>query len=277
MRRIFFLAVFVALLMSSSARAQLVDDYNPPKTTCCWAATARNLSDQMLDWNQLGRFHAADEELKKLPPAPGRVVFLGDSITEGWALDQYFPGKPYVNRGIGGQTTPQMLVRLYPDAIDLKPAAVIILAGTNDIAQNTGPETLTMVEENMMAITELAQRHGIKVILCSVMPISNYTMVPARRVMRSGPGAAGGWTAPPAPTPQIRSLQRPPDQILQLDAWMKAYAASVGATYADYFSAVVDDKGMFKEGFSDDGLHPNDRGFALMAPVAEAAIEKALQ
>lgn len=277
MRRILFLAVFVALLMSSSARAQLVDDYNPPKTTCCWAATARNLSDQMLDWNQLGRFHAADEELKKQPPVPGRVVFLGDSITEGWALDQYFPGKPYVNRGIGGQTTPQMLVRLYPDVIDLKPAAVIILAGTNDIAQNTGPETLTMVEENMMAITELAHRHGIKVILCSVMPISNYTMMPARRVMRSGPGAAGGWTAPPAPTPQIRSVQRPPDQILQLDAWMKAYAASAGATYADYFSAVVDDKGMFKEGFSDDGLHPNDRGFALMAPVAEAAIDKALQ
>jgi lysophospholipase L1-like esterase len=277
MRRIRFLAVFVALLTSSSARAQLVDDYNPPKTTCCWAATARNLSDQMLDWNQLGRFHAADEELKKQPAASGRVVFLGDSITEGWPLDQYFPGKPYVNRGIGGQTTPQMLVRLYPDVIDLKPAAVIILAGTNDIAQNTGPETLTMVEENMMAITELAQRHGIKVILCSVMPISNYTMVPARRVMRSGPGAAGGWTSPPAPTPQIRSLQRPPDQILQLDAWMKAYAASAGATYADYFSAVVDDKGMFKEGFSDDGLHPNDRGFALMAPVAEAAIDKALQ
>jgi lysophospholipase L1-like esterase len=277
MRRILFLAVFVALLLSSSARAQLVEDYNPPKTTCCWAATARNLSDQMLDWNQLGRFHAADEELKKQPPAPGRVVFLGDSITEGWALDQYFPGKPYVNRGIGGQTTPQMLVRLYPDVIDLKPAAVIILAGTNDIAQNTGPETLTMVEENMMAITELAQRHGIKVILCSVMPISNYTMLPVRRVMRSGPRAAGGWTAPPAPTPQIRSLQRPPDQILQLDAWMKAYAASAGAVYADYFSAVVDDKGMFKEGFSDDGLHPNDRGFALMAPVAEAAIEKALQ
>jgi lysophospholipase L1-like esterase len=277
MRRILFLAVFVGLLMSSSARAQLVEDYNPPKTTCCWAATARNLSDQMLDWNQLGRFHAADEDLQKQPADPRRVIFLGDSITEGWALDEYFPGKPYVNRGIGGQTTPQMLVRLYPDVIDLKPAAVIILAGTNDIAQNTGPETLTMVEENMMAITELAQRHGIKVILCSVMPISNYTMVPARRVMRSGLGAAGGWTAPPAPTPQIRSVQRPPDQILQLDAWMKAYAASAGATYADYFSAVVDDKGMFKEGFSDDGLHPNDRGFALMAPVAEAAIEKALQ
>jgi lysophospholipase L1-like esterase len=277
MRRILFLAVFVALLTSSSARAQLVDDYSPPKTTCCWAATARNLSDQMLDWNQLGRFHAADEELKKQPADPRRVVFLGDSITEGWALDEYFPGKSYVNRGIGGQTTPQMLVRLYPDVIDLKPAAVIILAGTNDIAQNTGPETLTMVEENLMAITELAQRHGIKVILCSVMPISNYTMVPVRRVMRSGPGAAGGWTAPPAPTPQIRSVQRPPDQILQLDAWMKAYAASAGATYADYFSAVVDDKGMFKEGFSDDGLHPNDHGFALMAPVAEAAIEKALQ
>jgi lysophospholipase L1-like esterase len=277
MSRTLVLVLLFLALTGPSAQAQLVQDYNPHKTSCCWGVTARTLADQMLDWNQLGRFHAADEELKKLPPDPKRVVFLGDSITEGWALDLSFPGKAYVNRGIGGQTTPQMLVRLYPDVIDLKPAAVIILAGTNDIAQNTGPETLTMVKENLMAITELAQRHGIKVILCSVMPISNYTMVPARRVMRSGAGAAGGWTAPPAPTPQMRTIQRPPDQILELDAWMKAYAASAGAVYADYFSAVVDDKGMFKEGFSDDGLHPNDRGFALMAPVAEAAIEKALQ
>jgi len=276
MRKTFPLFV-TGLLLAVAAQAQVVDEYKAPRGACCLPGAAQHLVDQLQDWNMLGTFYAANEELKKQPAAPGRVVFLGDSITEGWALDQYFPGKPYVNRGIGGQTTPQMLVRLYPDVIDLKPAAVIILAGTNDIAQNTGPETLTMVEENLMAITELAQRHGIKVILCSVMPISNYTMVPVRRVMRSGPGAAGGWTSPPAPTPQIRSVQRPPDQILQLDAWMKADAASAGAVYADYFSAVVDDKGMFKEGFSDDGLHPNDRGFALMAPVAEAAIDKALQ
>ena len=105
---------------------------------------------------------------------PKRVVFLGDSITDFWNLAESFPGKPYVNRGIGGQTTPQMLVRLYPDVIDLKPAAVVLLAGTNDIARNTGPATAEMIEQNIMAITELAQLHGIKVILCSVLPVSDY-------------------------------------------------------------------------------------------------------
>jgi lysophospholipase L1-like esterase len=279
MLRALFVALSFILLAGTPARAQLVDDYNPPRSNCCWLATARTLADQMMDWNQLGRFHQADEDLMKQPVDSKRVVFLGDSITEGWHLDQSFPGKPYVNRGIGGQTTPQMLVRMYPDVIDLKPAAVIILAGTNDVAQNTGPETLTMVEENLMAITELAQRHGIKVILCAVMPVSDYTFMPVRRGGQGGaPSGPGG---PPqtaaAPPRHIQTIQRPPAQILQLDAWMKSYAASAGAVYADYFSAVVDDKGMFREGFSDDGLHPNAQGFALLAPVAEAAIEKVLQ
>jgi lysophospholipase L1-like esterase len=120
-----------------------------------------------------------------------------------------------------------------------------------------------------MALTELAQRHGIKVILCAVMPVNDYTLVPPRRGLRTR-------AAPPA-VRQIRTIQRPPDQILQLDAWMKGYAASAGAVYADYFAAVVDDKGIFKQGYSDDGLHPNGQGFALLAPVAESAIEKALQ
>jgi lysophospholipase L1-like esterase len=273
MSRNLILAVFLVVLTGSSARAQLVENYDPPRTTCCWAATAKTLSDQMQDWNQLGWFHAANQELLKQPPDSHRVIFLGDSITQAWALDQSFPGKPYVNRGIGGQTTPQMLVRMYPDVLDLKPAALIVLAGTNDIAQNTGPETLTMVEENLMAITELAQRHGIKVILCSVLPISDYALMPPRRGLRTVQRPA----AESAPPRQIRTLQRPPQQILELDSWMKSYAAGVGAIYADYFSAVADDKGMFKEGYSDDGLHPNDQGFALLAPVAEAAIEKALQ
>ena len=129
----------------------------------------------MQDWNQLGRYYADNQRLKQLPPEPGRVVFLGDSITDGWKLAQYFPGKPYVNRGISGQTTPQMLVRMFPDVIALKPAALLVYAGTNDIAGNTGPSTLTMIEDNLQAITELAQAHGIKVILCSVTPVSDYT------------------------------------------------------------------------------------------------------
>ncbi len=275
MLRALLVALFFTLLVGMPSHAQLVDDYDPPRSNCCWLATAKTLADQMQDWNQLGRFHQADLDLIKGAADPKRVVFLGDSITEAWQLDQAFPGKPYVNRGIGGQTTPQMLVRMYPDVIDLKPAAVIILAGTNDIAQNTGPETLTMVEENLMAISELAQRHGIKVILCSVMPVSDYTLMPARRGGQGGPGPASQMAGTPAR--HIQTMQRPPAQILQLDAWMKTYAATVGAVYADYYSAVVDDKGMFREGFSDDGLHPNGQGFALLKPVAEAAIEKALQ
>src|SRR5262249_10697520 len=153
------------------------------------------------------------------------VVFLGDSITDTWKLATQFPGKPYVNRGISGQTTPQMLVRMYPDVIDLKPAALVILAGTNDIARNTGPPTLTMIDENIQHMTELAQAHGIKVVLCSVTPISDYERTP-------------------------QSAQRPPADILKMNAWMKDYAAKVHAVYADYFSALVDDKGMLKKGYS---------------------------
>jgi lysophospholipase L1-like esterase len=240
------------LLLPAAARCQLVEDYNPPKTNCCLASFAHNLADQLLDWNQLGRYHEDNERLKAQPADPRRVVFLGDSITDGWKLSQSFPDKPYVNRGIGGQTTPQMLVRMYPDVIDLKPAALIILAGTNDISRNTGPETITMIEENFQAMTELAQAHGIKVILCSLTPISDYTKYKQ----------TGG---------------RPPADILKLNQWLREYAGKAHAVFADYFGATVDGKGMLRDGYSGDGLHPNDKGYELLAPVATAAIEKALQ
>ncbi len=238
------------LFLPVLACAQLVEDYNPARANCCLANAAQALATQLLDWNQLGRYHA---ENAKLPAGAdgGRLVFLGDSITDGWKLEQYFPGKPYVNRGISGQTTPQMLVRMFEDVINLHPAAVIVLAGTNDIARNTGPETLGMVEENFQAITELAQLHRIKVILCALTPVSDY----GPRKMTEG---------------------RPPADILKLNAWLKDYAAKTHSVYADYYGALVDEKGMLKDGFSRDGLHPNDKGYELMAPVAAAAIAQAL-
>lgn len=240
-------SILVAILAPMAVSAQLVDDFNPPRSNCCLAGTAQTLANQLLDWNQLGRYHADNEKLKAQPD-PQRVIFMGDSITDGWRLAEYFPNKPYVNRGISGQTTPQMLVRMYEDVINLKPAAMIVLAGTNDIARNTGPETMEMVEENLMAMTELAHGHGIKVILCSVTPVSDY----GPRKMTEG---------------------RPPSDILKLNTWMKDYAARSHATYADYFSVLVDDKGMLKDGISRDGLHPNDKGYQMMAPVAAAAIQ----
>jgi lysophospholipase L1-like esterase len=251
MNRYVLSLLFASLLLPAGAPGQLVEQFAPPRANCCLPAAAKGLADQLLDWNQLGRYYADNQMLKQLPPDPGRVVFLGDSITDGWKLAQYFPGKPYVNRGISGQTTPQMLVRMFPDVIALKPAALLVLAGTNDIAGNTGPSTLTMIEDNLQAITELAQAHGIKVILCSVTPVSDYT---ARR----------------------QTPQRPPADILKLNAWMREYAARANAVFADYYAATVDETGMLKQGFSGDGLHPNDKGYALLVPVAEAAIAKAL-
>ena len=240
-----------ALLAPAGASGQLVEQFTPSRANCCLPATAKSLADQLQDWNQLGRYYGDNQRLQQLPADPGRVVFLGDSITDGWKLAQYFPGKPWVNRGISGQTTPQMLVRVFPDVIALKPVAMLVLAGTNDIAGNTGPSTLTMIEDNLQAITELAQAHGIKVILCSLTPVSDYT---ARK----------------------QTVQRPPEDILRLNAWIRQYAGKVNAVFADYYAALVDESGMLKEGFSGDGLHPNDKGYARLVPVAEAAIAKTL-
>jgi lysophospholipase L1-like esterase len=262
------------LLLATQAPAQLADEFNVPPANCCLWNTARSLADQLQDWNQLGRYHLANEELKKSPAAAGRVVFMGDSITDGWRLDEYFPGQPYVNRGISGQTTPQMLVRMYPDVIALKPAAVVLLAGTNDVARNTGPSTPEMIQQNIMAITELAQHNGIKVLLCSILPVSDYAFLAQQ--------AAG--TPPPARVPGRGPMMRmrmtptrPPADILKLNAWMKEYAARVNAVYVDYFTAFVDEKGWLREGLANDGLHPNADGYKIMAPMVSAAIQKALR
>ncbi len=205
------------------------------------------------DFGQLARYREADTALKPVAPGENRVVFFGDSITDIWHLDEYFPGKSYINRGIGGQTTPQMLVRFRQDVIDLHPKVVIILAGTNDIAGNTGPMRLEDIEANYASIAELARAHEISLIYSSVLPIHNYT-----------------------PRSHDFFAQRSTAKILELNRWLKSYCATNGCLYLDYFSTMVDDKGLMKKDLSDDGLHPNAAGFKVMAPLAEAAIEKDL-
>ena len=262
------MAVIVAAfcLVVPVTHAQLVTEYDPPREQCCLSGLASRLSDALQDWNQLSRYYADNRELLTQAPDPKRVVFMGDSITDGWKLADSFAGKPYVNRGISGQTTPQMLVRMYPDVIALKPAAVIIFAGTNDIARNTGPETIEQVEQNFMAMTELAQAHRIKVLLCSLTPISD------------NPRPAPGRPAPAnmrGGSPRVKQSEvRPPVDILKLNAWLKDFAAKMHATYVDYYAAVVDENGFFKQGWTNDGLHPNQEGYAAMAPVVAAALAR---
>jgi lysophospholipase L1-like esterase len=205
------------------------------------------------DFGELARYHDANSSLK--PPVAGerRVVFFGDSITDIWPIPKYFPGKPYVNRGIGGQTTPQMLIRFRADVINLRPSAAVILAGTNDIAGNTGPMSLDEIEANYASMAELASAHHIRVIFSSVLPVHNYT-------------------------PQSLNLymQRSPKKILELNRWLREYCEAHGCLYLDYFSAMVDAHGLLKKELAEDGLHPNADGYAIMAPLAEAAIQKAL-
>lgn len=209
-------------------------------------------NQRLRDWAQLGRYR--DDNAKIAAPASGenRVVFLGDSITDGWKLAEYFPGKPYINRGISGQTTPQMLVRLRPDVIAHKPKVVVILAGTNDIAGNTGPMTLESIQDNYASIAELLRAHGIRVVFASVLPIHDY-----------GPNKV--------------SERRAPEKIRALNDFLKRYCAEQKHVYLDYYGRMLDDKGMLRAELARDGLHPNADGYKIMAPLAEAAIGEALK
>ena len=212
------------------------------------------------DWPNLARY---DKDNKSTaPPAKNeqRVVFMGDSITDSWDSPNnggFFPGKPYVNRGISGQTTPQMLVRFRRDVIELKPRVVVILAGTNDIAGNTGPTTLEAIEDNLKSMAELAAANRIRVVLASVMPVSDYEV-------RDG-------------KPLVQTVRRPPEKILALNKWIQEFARANHHTYLDYFSAMVDANGFLKDELSNDGLHPNLEGYKIMTPLAEAAIQASLK
>jgi len=203
------------------------------------------------DWPDLNRFKAENEKLGLPSAGEKRVVFMGNSITEGWIgiHPEYFKGKSYINRGISGQTTPKMLLRFRADVIKLKPKAVVILAGTNDIAGNTGPSTLEMIEDNIISVAQLAKANGIKVILCSVLPVYDYPWKPGLE---------------------------PAEKIITLNKTIKSYAENNGMIYLDFFSAMVDARKGMKAEYSKDGVHPNEAGYKVMEPLAEKAIATAL-
>jgi acyl-CoA thioesterase I len=246
------------LLLAATARAQTPSEPAPAAPTPPSPPTPEQVAryqseaEERLhrDWAYLARFR--EENARLAPPARGedRVVFMGDSITEGWGrLDRFFPGKPYVNRGISGQTTPQMLIRFRSDVIDLKPRVVVILAGTNDVAGNTGPMTPQMTQDNLMSMVDLAKTNHIRVVLASVLPAFDFP-----------------WRPGLEPAPKIAAL----------NAWIKEYAARNRIVYLDYYTAMVDNRQGLKAELTGDGVHPNEAGYAVMAPLAEKAITQAL-
>lgn len=203
------------------------------------------------DWANLNHFKEDNERLGPALECHDRVVFMGNSITQGWieTVPEFFEGRLYINRGIGGQTTPQMLLRFRQDVLKLWPKVVVILAGTNDIAGNTGPSTLEMIEDNIHSMTELAQSHGIQVVLCSVLPAHEYPWSPGKD---------------------------PVNQIPELNERIKKYAASRGAVYCDFYHAMVDERGGLPIELSADGVHPNKAGYDIMGPIVQQSIARAL-
>ena len=207
------------------------------------------------DFGELSRYRDANAALASPKASENRVIFLGDSITDYWKLADYFPGKPYINRGIDGQTTAQMLVRFRQDVINLHPKLLVILAGTNDVAGVTGRVREEDIEANYATMAELASLHGTRVVFASLLPVNNASSEDARESFAS----------------------RPRERLLAINRWLRDYCGTNGLVYLDYYTALVDEKGMLKKELSDDGLHPNTAGYKLMAPLADAAIAQALK
>lgn len=203
------------------------------------------------DWANLNRYKEENLNLGLPADNENRIVFMGNSITEGWLqLDpDFFKDKPYINRGISGQTTPQMLVRFRQDVVNLKPKVVVILAGTNDIAGNTGPSTLEMIEDNIASMVEIARANNIKVILCSVLPAFDYPWKPGLN---------------------------PSKKIIGLNKWIEEYSKKNEIAYADYFSAMVDENNGLRKEYSEDGVHPNLSGYNVMEPIIENVIQRVI-
>lgn len=276
-RPVLILPVAAWLLSSTAALAQTAPAAAPvtprpvPTVTIPEAPTAADITPMVTelkrvkvrldDWPMLSRYRDANAAVAPAAPGEPRVVFMGDSITDSWDDPKYggfFPGKPYINRGISGQTTPQMLLRLRADVLAHKPKVMVLLAGTNDIAGNTGVMTLEQIQGNIETMAELCKLHGIKVVLSSILPVSNYHAKPE------------DWRGP-------QTYRRPLEKIRALNDWMKKYAAGNGHFYLDYWAATVDAQGMLKTELSEDDLHPNAAGYAIMGPLVEAAISKALK
>ncbi|WP_240740143.1 SGNH/GDSL hydrolase family protein [Flagellimonas allohymeniacidonis] len=203
------------------------------------------------DWANLTKYQEANMVFKLYGKQKGRVVFMGNSITEGWSVahPEFFKGKPYVNRGISSQTSPQMLLRFRQDVIELDPDIVVILAGTNDIAGNTGPMTLEQIRDNILSMVELAKANDIKVILCSVLPAFDYSWRPGLQ-------------------PNIK--------IPELNELLKKLAKEEKVAYADYFSAMADERNGLPKDLAEDGVHPTKKGYMIMEGVIESEIKNAL-
>jgi lysophospholipase L1-like esterase len=242
MRKI--IVLMAALLGGQAAAAQ-----QPPAACEALLQERQAMEARLRDWPALGRYRESNARLAAGPRDESRVVFFGDSITEFWNLGEFFPGKAYVNRGISGQTTPQLLLRFRQDVGALKPRVVVILAATNDIAENTGPTTLAAIEDNLMSMAELAAKQEIRVVLASVLPAARYP-----------------WK------PEIQ----PVEKILALNAWMKQYAEQEGLVHLDYYAAMAGEKQGLKAGLSEDGVHPNAAGYAVMGRLAGEAIARAM-
>jgi lysophospholipase L1-like esterase len=209
-------------------------------------------NNQLLnDWANLNRYKNENTKLGLPAENESRIVFMGNSITEGWLqlCPDFFDGKPYINRGISGQTTPQMLVRFRQDVLNLKPKVVVMLAGTNDIAENTGPSTLEMIEDNIQSMVEIAKANNIKVLLCSVLPAFDYP-----------------W----------KTGLSPAEKIVELNKWIKDYSDKNDIIYVDYFTPMADEHNSLKKEYSEDGIHPNKVGYGFMAPIVEKEIVETL-
>jgi lysophospholipase L1-like esterase len=256
-----FLALSCAAATVTAQQPSTVPTAVQPVPSCPELATAltslsRN-DARMRDWPNLARYRDQNRALAPAAAEP-RVVFMGDSITDAWPqrASEFFAGKPYVGRGISGQTTPQMLIRFRPDVLDLKARVVVILAGTNDIAGNTGAMSDEEIRGNIMSMADLAKVGGVRVVLSSILPVSAYHT---------------------APNGVPQTMARPMDRIRAINDWMKKYAASEKHVYLDYFAAMIDATGHLREELSADDLHPNVKGYAIMGPLAEAAIKDALR
>jgi lysophospholipase L1-like esterase len=252
MKKLIFLSVLFLLVLTISISVNAQNNKAPEPTKEQKEAWQKAQDDQLHnDWANLARFHEENKQIGFPADGEKRIVFMGNSITEGWSrLDPtFFSGKPYVNRGISGQTTPQMLIRFKPDVVNLKPSVVVILAGINDIAGNTGPSTLEMIEDNLSSMVEIAQANGIHVIMSSVLPAFDFPWRPG---------------------------MEPAEKVVKLNTWIKTFAETHKCIYLDYFTPMSDERHGLKTAYTSDGVHPNLTGYKIMDPLVEEAIKRSL-